>query len=266
MVVFLFNSYGQDSTVPDSSNSWVPEQGDRVELIESVEEPENFIQLLIDGGFDIEFQDANGATNLMHASKGYINLAKLLLERGADLHARDHKGRTPLMYVMNAKGFDKERVAIAKLFLDAGADPKAMDYNNRSVFMYALSWGNSTMVEELVRRGVGPDSQDDKGRTPLMFAVYKEPHEKDYLYDEDPMERVELVAAILEMGVDPNARDNEGRVALMYATHGYEEGKDNEDLNTIVKYLLAAGADPNLIDHKGRNVFNYATDKEALKE
>jgi ankyrin repeat protein len=70
--------------------------------------------------------------------------------------------------------------------------------------------GDKTMVESLLKQGVSIDTQDHKGFTPLILAVYNQ--------------QTDLVKYLLEKGANPNIADASGNTALMGASFkGYTE-------------------------------------------
>ncbi|GAP93053.1 putative serine threonine protein kinase [Rosellinia necatrix] len=113
----------------------------------------------------------------------------------------------------------------------------------------ALHWAAWTCqpnrVERLLAIGIGKDSKDVTGRTPLSYAA-EAGHNT-------------LVATLLEMGASPNSVDDESRTPLSYAA---EAGHRN-----VIMTLLDKGADPDLKDRKEKTPIFYAGTKykAALK-
>jgi uncharacterized protein len=61
------------------------------------------LQVLIEGGGDVNTADEQGYTILMNAcAKGYVDIVKYLMENGADVTMQDHNGNTALDSAMNA--------------------------------------------------------------------------------------------------------------------------------------------------------------------
>lgn len=94
---------------------------DEIESHEELDQPDQVnsdIQAmaeLLDKGYDINIQDANGETMLMRAvEKGSPGMVRYLLERGIDPELRDHEGRTAFEYVDAISNEDlKQRMTIA---------------------------------------------------------------------------------------------------------------------------------------------------------
>uniref|UniRef100_A0A3Q2E730 Uncharacterized protein n=1 Tax=Cyprinodon variegatus TaxID=28743 RepID=A0A3Q2E730_CYPVA len=58
-----------------------------------------FIELLLQKGASVNYQDGNGRTALSHACEiGYLDAVKILVQNGADPEIQDSWGNTPLMY------------------------------------------------------------------------------------------------------------------------------------------------------------------------
>lgn len=56
------------------------------------------INILLDEGADLEFQDQNGRMPLSwETGKGYEAVVNMLLEKGANLESQDRNGWTPLL-------------------------------------------------------------------------------------------------------------------------------------------------------------------------
>lgn len=61
------------------------------------------IQVLIEGGGDVNTADEKGFTILMGACKnGYIDVVNYLIEKGADIHATDINGMTAYQFAKQA--------------------------------------------------------------------------------------------------------------------------------------------------------------------
>ena len=220
---------------------------------------------LIENGADVNIKDNLGRTPLYRASRwNQIGVAKLLIENGADVNAKDKDGWTPLHLAAVL-----DRIDIVKVLIENGADPfinnkdgetaldlckyKAIreqlkkymeDYESileeikkekeYSVFGEPLldAVFNSDLigVKKCVFSGkYNIDVQDDKGYTPLMYAIM------DHNFN--------IVEFLVNHGADINLCNFKGQSPLKIA-YKYDDEK-------IASYLLEKGAiDKNLEDRK----------------
>jgi ankyrin repeat protein len=101
--------------------------------------------------------------------------------------------------------------------------------NQAKAFLTAASMTRLARVQELLARGVDPNSADPWGRTALHMAVR-------YAYNNEA-DALAIVEALLAAGAEINAADAEGFTALKHAAvYGYPG---------ILRHLIAAGADVN---------------------
>lgn len=87
--------------------------------------------------------------------------------------------------------------------------------------MISAMLGHGDVVDALLDHGADIDAHDDKGWTPLIFAVARK--------------RIDVVAKLIDRGADMDARNSDGYTALMFAvTGGHEQ---------TVRLLAERGAD-----------------------
>ena len=81
------------------------------------------LDIMLDQGVDIDFQDQTGSTALMEATfGGHIDAVRLLIDRGADVNLTNCDGWTPLMEACS-KGYAE----IARILISSGANVKSED-------------------------------------------------------------------------------------------------------------------------------------------
>ena len=91
-------------------------------------------------------------------------------------------------------------------------------------FIEGKSQAQKQIVKELIEEGANVNTQDENGKTILMFASFR-----GYL---------EIVKELIKAGADVNIKDKNGTTALIVAS--YKEHKE------IVKELIEAGANTTL--------------------
>ena len=93
-------------------------------------------------GSDVDFQEINGLSALMHASQeGHLELVKLLLENGATVDLLEENGWSALMFACQMGHCE-----VAKLLLDHGADSELQSPEWDSPLSLALQHKNSKLI------------------------------------------------------------------------------------------------------------------------
>ena len=186
----------------------------------------NIAKLLIDSGADVNVQDEDGWAPLRWAVRAEnFDLVKLLIENGADVNVQDKDGCAPLH---SAAFWDS--VDIIKLLIENGVDPfiknkdgkipldyckneemhkllenymnnykqrnKTPSIENNDLLYYAFD-NNLIEVKKCVyRENYNINIQDDKGYTPLMYAIMNH--------------NLKMVEFLIEHGADINLCNNKG--------------------------------------------------------
>lgn len=128
-------------------------------------------------------------------------------------------------------------IQAVRAFISKGYKPDSEDQDGRTALMYASYNGYTDLVRELIRMGADVNKRDRYGRTPLLFA------------SSGPYP--ETVKVLLDSKADPDIADLEERfTALMYASaEGHIEN---------VRILLAYNSDPSLKDIDGDSAMAFA--------
>ena len=195
-----------------------------------IEKNFDLVKLLIEYGADVNALDKNGYNSLnIAASRGYFDITKLLIEYGADPFITDNDGKTPLDICQN----DDIRSLLEKYMEEYHSIQEKIKRYEPSIFdndlLDSAYYNNLIEVKKCVYSGkFDINVQDDKGYTPLMYAITNH--------------NLKMVEFLVEQGADINLNNNEGDSPLKIA---YKFSRD------IAEYLFEKGAiDKNVNDRK----------------
>ncbi len=160
------------------------------------------VQILLDGGAEIDLPNGDGQTGLMLAADRRdpegVSVTKTLIEAGADVNARAADGVTALFFANDT--------GVLKILLEGGADPNARDAKGEGVASVLLSplWlyaadGHATVLRPLLEHGLDPDT-NTLGLPALFFFVQ--------------LGSPDLVEVMLEYGADPLVLDPQGQTPI----------------------------------------------------
>ena len=103
------------------------------------------------------------------ASLGRTGTVQLLLDGGADIDRADNMGQTPLFRAVFCGHID-----VVQLLIKRGAQPNIGDtsgYTPLHVTVGHLTWASSIkLIILLIEGGADPDRRDDRGHTPIQDA------------------------------------------------------------------------------------------------
>ena len=246
----------------------------------SNEDKEN-IALLFEAGADPARRGDYGHTALHWAAlRDNCEIAEMLIGGGAPIDAVDDEGRSPLIWAV-----DFPSLEAATWLVRAGANVELRDAKGKSAWEYAYLHRHERIVELIAEshsipdwvveehkriaeevRAEGPNSRDEKGRSPLHRAVLERGQHN-------------RVQALLEQGATIDAQDARGQTPLMLASltgepymierlikHGANVAARDAQGNTAMhwsafglndyrramRYLVAFGADLNVQNDEGR--------------
>ena len=159
------------------------------------------VEILLSEGAQVNVKDKKGMTALMYAASfGRKEMVEMLLRNMAEVNTSDNEGLTPLMYATKSVYMAEKFTEILETFAPIlGKQDKEPPKEDASV----------ENVELLLKRRAKIDSQDNEGRTALMYAVMNN--------------SVAKAALLVKMGADPKLKDRSGKVAAKYIIPQYKK-------------------------------------------
>jgi ankyrin repeat protein len=129
---------------------------------------------MLEAGADVNSCDEEGLTLLMLASyAGNLTMVKELIQAGAGVNTSDERGWTALMKAAYNAELDRGFADVAQVLIDAGANVEApISYGIRPL-MLAAGYGETAVVETLLKAGADVMARNDGGLTALMMVKQK---------------------------------------------------------------------------------------------
>ncbi|MBE0612829.1 MAG: ankyrin repeat domain-containing protein [Burkholderiales bacterium] len=129
---------------------------------------------LLAAGADCNQRNADGATALMLAAHaGNLELVNALIAAGADVNATDERGWGPLTKAVYNADLDRGFADIVQILIDAGADLEAPIGFGVRPLMLAAGYGETAVVESLLKAGADVLARNEGGLTALMMVKQK---------------------------------------------------------------------------------------------
>jgi uncharacterized protein len=138
------------------------------------------VRKLLAASADCNERSGDGGTALMLAARaGNLDMVKTLIDAGADVNRTDERGWGPLIKAAYNADLDSGFADVAQSLIDAGANVEApIGYSVRPL-MLAAGYGETAVVETLLRAGADVLARNDGGLTALMMV--KEKHYVDVI-------------------------------------------------------------------------------------
>ena len=132
------------------------------------------VRELLAGGADCNGRNGDGATALMLAAHaGRLDLAQALIDAGADVNATDERGWGALAKAVYNADLDRGFADVAQVLIDAGANVEAAIGFGVRPLMLAAGYGETAVVETLLKAGADVLARNDGGLTALMMVKEK---------------------------------------------------------------------------------------------
>ena len=239
------------------------------------------IEVLIAAKAPMSSRDSDGLTPLLRAARSLRGkVVELLLAKGADkgsiisfLAVKDSSGRT-LLHAAAANGSAESVSAFCLLGIgpdprdNSGRTPLSLTASSSGVEAQASRKAYLETARILLERGADPLRADNKGYSPLWYAVRQDDGELALLLSENGVDATSLAEAyergdlhiaeiLVERIVDTAAADASGRSFLHVAA--------GQGLAELASKLLSLQADPNASDRFGRTPLALAVTRGDIQ-
>ncbi|KAH7014231.1 uncharacterized protein B0I36DRAFT_369210 [Microdochium trichocladiopsis] len=219
---------------------------------------EELVQILIDGGVDLNVQDFGGRTALTIAiERGWDGVVELLVAAGADTETLDHEDMSPLMLASTDTAYRNAFLHI----LDEDPDLAFANGDGETALLYASHHCMGEYVELLVRRGgFDLNHANNDGNTALHLAAKSildpigldmPPGSEDYAPG--------ILSTLLKHGANPHARNKKGQTPLHLAAE--YQYRSLERIESLINYGAPLWAQ----DSHGRTPLQLAQKVEAVE-
>lgn len=163
----------------------------------------------IEKGADVNIQDNNGWTPLIHAAYNSCEKnVKYLLKHGADVNIKTKDGQNALSLAFNSPDFrsiwisEKGMPMIYEELINAGIDTSVQNREGNPALIVTAGKNWFKAVELLLKKGDDVNCRNAQGMTPLIAAVIGD--------------RLKAVKILIENSASINLKSNEGGNALFY--------------------------------------------------
>ena len=243
-----FSSSSSEDLSSDSSINEEAPSGSGLPLIEAAQigNEHMLMELIEEGGVDVNGTDVNGETALFHAvSNNYTGCVRELILAGATVNVTGRSHAVALMHTEVIHETPECEGLYANLPEIAGSDTGNVTGNKRSIYqrnqtvtalMLATVSSNSKSVEVLLKAGADVNATEMYNVTALMCAAWRGD--------------TEIAETLITAGADVNASTDYKYTALLFAI--------NKGSNRCAGVLMRAGAAVNAADSNGNTALLWA--------
>ncbi|KAL4217461.1 hypothetical protein ACF0H5_023911 [Mactra antiquata] len=220
------------------------------------------VQLLLQKGANVNFQDEEGETPLFAALDIDIDesIQRLLYSYGADVGIKNKAGNTAVMN-MAIRGLDfRHKFTDITLFnlLTRCTSFKQLNSREQSLIHMTPFVHNVEILENcdehicvkflklLIDNGVYVNTRDSTGLTPLHYACFACCQK--------------AVEYLVDQGADMTAKSTSGQTVL----HALGSSPSGTNFQVIFEYLVGMGLDATDSDMFGRNILHYAASSNKV--
>lgn len=164
------------------------------------------VKKLIEGGIDINGEDAVGGTALFYAvQRNHNDIAELLIRSGADVNHRSPKGGYTALMAIHGKDNSES----LQLLLDHGADINLKDNESKTAFLRASEYCNPPVIKLFIDHGANISDTDANGENAIVRCLNSPPYEQQ--------NQLSAIETLVSAGVDVNHQDPYGHSAAYRA-------------------------------------------------
>ena len=155
-----------------------------------------------------------------------LDVVKYLISKNIDVDSKNYINRTALHFACIGENYNKKKISpeLIKILVDAGANINAQDEKGNTPLLYAIK--NNASIENINYL------IDKAANVKLANEINETVLHNDYLYKKN---NFPLLKKVVDKGIDVKTKTKNSETALLYAI-------DNNNLEAI-KYLLEKGAE-----------------------
>lgn len=187
----------------------------------------DFIQHVLDHGFELSFKDEDDNTLLHYAAySNNVETIKFFLKRGLDVNTENKMGINPLQFA----ALNTSNVDVIKELISAGGDIKIRNSIGQTLLAISAGYNPAPEITQFfIDQGLDIEARDDDGATPILTAAQ---------YQENP----DVIELLINAGADIDAKDNDGDTMFHLAAQ-------NESLPVV--YYISSAFSTYLVDNNG---------------